>query len=110
MGNRKLLSYESLQEIFLKAMDPPIIINDHELIKAIVFSKMTIVRDFEINSNDKYYIQDSEFFEILARIVEQKCSDTDFKFNPLYQKIENVMDQLIRIASPGFKSIRLKQN
>ena len=110
MGNRKLLSYESLQEIFLKAMDPPIITNDHELIKAVVFSKMTIVRDFEINSNDKYYIQDSEFFEILARIVEQKCSDTDFKFNPLYQKIENVMDQLIRIASPGFKSIRLKQN
>lgn len=84
MGNKKLLSFESLQEIFLNAMDPPIITNNSELIKAVVFSKMTIVRDFEIHSNDKYFIQDCEFFEIIARIVEQKCIDTDFKFNPLY--------------------------
>jgi hypothetical protein len=84
MGNKKLLTYESLKEIFLNAMDPPIITNENELIKAVVFSKMTVVRDFEIHRNDKYFIQDCEFFEILARIVEQKCSDTDFKFNPLY--------------------------
>ncbi len=84
MGNKKLLTFESLQEIFFNAMDPPIITNNSELIKAVVFSKMTVVRDFEIHRNDKYYIQDCEFFEIIARIVDQKCSDTDFKFNQLY--------------------------
>lgn len=37
-------------------MDPPIITNNHELVKAVVFSKMTVVKDFEIHSNSKYFI------------------------------------------------------
>ena len=32
MGNKKLLTFESLQEIFFNAMDPPIITNNNELI------------------------------------------------------------------------------
>ena len=45
---------------------------------------MTVIKDYESEILKYSTFADSEFFEILARIVEYKCMDTDMKYLFLY--------------------------
>ena len=71
---------------------------------------MTVIRDFESDTLKYATYADSEFFEIFARLVENKCVDTEMRYLFLYQKIESVFEQFLRIASPEVRSIKLKEN
>lgn len=71
---------------------------------------MTVIRDFESDALKYAVYADSEFFEIFARLVENKCVDTEMRYLFLYQKIESVLEQFLRIASPEIRAIKLKEN
>lgn len=59
---------------------------------------MTVVRDFESETLKYATYADSEFFEIFARLVENKCVGTEMHYLFLYKKIESVLEQFLRIA------------
>ena len=75
---------------------PRIIIDKSDLIKAAVLSKITVVRDFETNNLLTY--NETEFLEILARVVDIRSKGTTIENAAMHTKIEGILDQFIKIG------------
>jgi hypothetical protein len=56
--------------MFMYDSNPPIIKDRSILVKACVFSKITVIKDFESESLKLVRFSDCEFYEIMGRVAE----------------------------------------
>lgn len=77
--------------------NPPIVKDRQILVRACVFSKITVVKDFESESLKLVRFTDCEFYEIMGRVAEILSVGTQYEDQLLKKKLEFLIDQIIKI-------------
>ena len=80
---------------------PPIVSKRANLVRAAVLSKQTVVRDYESESQNMGVFTESEFMEMLCRVVDINSENTMQEDLFLKEKILSVLLQLMKIANPN---------
>lgn len=97
----KPLTFQCIQDIFMNDSQPPIVSKRANLVRAAVLSKQTVVRDYESESQNMGVFTESEFMEMLCRVVDINSENTMQEDLFLKEKILSVLLQLMKIANPN---------
>ena len=66
---------------------------------------MTVIKDFESESFKLVRYMDCEFYEIMARIADTQSVGTQYEDQLLKKKMEQIIDQLVKIKDKKQKVI-----
>lgn len=92
------LTFNSIVSICMIDSEPPICTDLQVLVRAAAMAKMTVVKDYELEWGKMLIYTNSEFYELLARLVEIQSRGTMQEDYKLTDKLEQIIPQLLSIG------------